>query len=559
MSDLVRRLRERRIGQWAIAYLASAWLFLEAFDFVVATFGWPAFLVRSATLLAAVGFFVVVVMAWYHGQRGRQRMRGRELGLLAVLPLVAAVALSFWGRPGGEGTHVGGRANVKSVAVLPFTAISRSEEDLTFADGIHEDVITQLAKISDLRVIARTSVMAYRDAEERVSKIGRDLGVVSVLEGSVRRAGDRVRVVAQLIDVETEDHLWAETYDRDYSDIFAIQSDVAQNIADALRATLTPEEKQSIEEPPTQNLEAYTYYLRGNYYVANRWGLEGLRTAAQMYEKATELDPRFAIAYAKLATVHARLYVPSSWDHTPERLQACKAALATAMEIAPELAEVHQARGVYLEWIESDYEGALAAYRRALRDRPNDSGLLTDMGLLLLGQGKAEEATELLIESYERDPKSANQGYHVGWAYMLLQEGRGAPARSRGFGWRGCRARRRISPRQGLPRDVLSRADRSLRPGLRDGPGSGGGRFGPPLLPEGTDTRAVGTRRRGTSRVRGGPSTIREVDRGASRARVLSCRAGLRLCQARAARRRARTRAAGARAAAHAERPLGLW
>ena len=361
MSDLVRRLRERRIGQWAIAYLASAWLFLEAFDFVVATFGWPAFLVRSATLLAAVGFFVVVVMAWYHGQRGRQRMRGRELGLLAVLPLVAAVALSFWGRPGGEGTHVGGRANVKSVAVLPFTAISRSEEDLTFADGIHEDVITQLAKISDLRVIARTSVMAYRDAEERVSKIGRDLGVVSVLEGSVRRAGDRVRVVAQLIDVETEDHLWAETYDRDYSDIFAIQSDVAQNIADALRATLTPEEKQSIEEPPTQNLEAYTYYLRGNYYVANRWGLEGLRTAAQMYEKATELDPRFAIAYAKLATVHARLYVPSSWDHTPERLQACKAALATAMEIAPELAEVHQARGVYLEWIESDYEGALAA------------------------------------------------------------------------------------------------------------------------------------------------------------------------------------------------------
>ncbi|UCC74635.1 MAG: tetratricopeptide repeat protein [Gemmatimonadota bacterium] len=425
MSDVVRRLRERRIGQWAVAYLAGAWLFLEAFDFVVATFGWPPYLVRSATLLAAVGFFAVLVLAWHHGARGRQQVGGRELGLLAPLILIAAVALSLWGRPGedsgasGASLSASGPLYTKSVAVLPFAAIGRSEDDVTFADGIHEDVITQLAKIGDLRVIARTSVMAYRDAEERVREIGRDLGVASVLEGSVRRAGDRVRVVAQLIDVETEGHLWAETYDRDVADIFAIQSELAQNIASALRATLTPEERQSIEERPTQDLEAYNYYLKGNYYVANRYSLEGMEAAAEMYDMATELDPSFALAYAKLAVVHARLYVPSSWDHTPERLQKGRAALATALELAPELAEVHRARGNYLEWIERDYEGALAAYRRALEDRPNDAVLLSDMGSLLLSRGEAEEATDLFIASYERDPKSLFQGYQVAWAYLV--------------------------------------------------------------------------------------------------------------------------------------------
>ncbi|NIV72386.1 MAG: adenylate/guanylate cyclase domain-containing protein, partial [Calditrichae bacterium] len=159
-----------------------------------------------------------------------------------------------------------GLAGRKSIAVLPFTAITKSEEDEIFKEGIHDDIITQLAKIKDLKVIARTSVTRYKNTEKRAREIGQDLGVNALLEGSVRRSGDRIRIVAQLIDAENEEHLWAETFDRNYSDIFKVQSDVAQQIAIALKATLTPEERHLIQQKPTKNMEAYDYFLKGNHY-----------------------------------------------------------------------------------------------------------------------------------------------------------------------------------------------------------------------------------------------------------------------------------------------------
>ena len=307
----------------------------------------------------------------------------------------------------------------KSIAVLPFATITKTEEDESFSDGIHDDILTQLAKVGDLKVIARTSVIQYKNTEKRISEIAADLNVNSILEGTVRRIGNRVRISAQLIDAKTEDHLWAETYDREYADVFAIQSDVAEKIAVALKAELTPAEKHSISQEPTTNLEAYNYYLKANYYFNNYYGREQYLEAAQMYETATKLDPDFVLAYTKLVRVNTLLYNFKTWDHTPERLEKCKAALRKAIELAPDLPEVRAARGYYLEWIEKDYNQALEEYEIALKNSPNNSVLFSSMGTLFLRQGKAETATEYFIKSYDRDPKSKRQAYSVGWSYML--------------------------------------------------------------------------------------------------------------------------------------------
>jgi serine/threonine protein kinase len=309
-----------------------------------------------------------------------------------------------------------------SIAVLPFTTITQNEEDQIFTDGIHDDIITQLAKIGDLRVIARTSVMQYRAADKRISQIGKELNVQSVLEGSVRRIGDRIRIVAQLIDVESEDHLWAETYDRDYSDVFYIQSDVATKIAEALKTSLTSQERQSIEKIPTDNLEAYEYYLKGNYYYNNYYSKDKYIKATQMFEMATELDPDFVLAYVKLVKVNTMLYNFKTWDHTPERLEKCKTALHDAVKRAPDLAEVRTAKGYYLEWIEKDYKNALNEYEIALKESPNNSTLLSNMGTLFLRQGQAQMATQYFINSYDLDPKSGSQAHLVAWSYTLQRK-----------------------------------------------------------------------------------------------------------------------------------------
>ncbi len=307
----------------------------------------------------------------------------------------------------------------KSIAVLPFITITKAEEDQIFTDGIHDDILTQLAKIRDLKVIARTSVMQYKHTKKQIKEIGKELGVNSVLEGSVRRAGNRIRIVAQLIDAQTEEHLWAETYDRDYTDIFAIQSDVAQKIAIALKAALTPEEKSSIEKKPTENMEAYNYYLKGNHYWYNYSTKEGNEKAAWMYEKAVELDPGFVLAYAKLSVVNVTLSLPEYRDITGTRARKAKAALDKAIELNPDLPEVHFAQGYYYRHIIDDKKRALDEYKIVLEEQPNNSDVLSEMGILFLGQGKWNKGFEYLKKSYELDPHGINQAIWVGGLYSL--------------------------------------------------------------------------------------------------------------------------------------------
>jgi len=314
----------------------------------------------------------------------------------------------------------------KSIAVLPFTSISNTEEDKIFSNGMHDDILSQVAKIHDLKVVSRTSVIRYKDTDKNMREIAQELGVETVLVGSVRRAGEKVRIVAQLINAKTDDHLWAETYDRDYVDIFSIQTDVAENIASALKATLSPEEKVLVEAIPTTNMEAYDYYLKGKYYWDNKTDREGNMMAAELFEKAVELDPSFTLAYALLARVDFTLYYNISWDPTPERLGKGKYALKQTTQLNPDLPEVHYAQAEYYEMIEKDYKKALIEYLKALEGRPNNSEINWNIGRSYMLLGESDKAERYLLKSYELDPHGLHVAALVAVFYSRMRDWRKA-------------------------------------------------------------------------------------------------------------------------------------
>ncbi|MDP2138047.1 MAG: hypothetical protein Q8J74_09345, partial [Candidatus Didemnitutus sp.] len=270
-------------------------------------------------------------------------------------------------------------ADNKSIAVLPFANLSSEKENEFFADGVHDDVITNLAKIRDLKVISRTSVLAYRDTAARnLKKIAAELGVANVLEGSVRRVGNQVRVTAQLINATTDEHLWAETYDGELTDIFGLQARLAREIAAALKATLTAGEKSLIERRPTQNQEAYDLYLRAramHQEVGERGGLLDYPRIITVYEEAIAKDPKFALAYAQVATVHSIMHWFGHLDPTPRRGELMKAAVDAAVRLAPDAPETHLALGAYHYRVRFNWAAALAEFKLAEQGLPNDAQL----------------------------------------------------------------------------------------------------------------------------------------------------------------------------------------
>ncbi len=318
---------------------------------------------------------------------------------LAIIVIIVGLLLS-----GGKEEISTPVATGKSIAILPFKAIGDSKEDEYFCDGMHDDILTQVSKIGDLKVVSRTSVMRYKDSDKSMKEIAQELGVGTILEGSVRRAGGKVRIVAQLIDAKTDDHLWAETYDRDYADIFAVQTDVAENIASALKATLTPDEISSIESAPTENMEAYDYYLKGRYYWDTKTDRAGNMMAAELLEKAVELDPSFTLAYAWLAVVDFALFDRITWDPTPERLEKGKYALEQATRLDPDLTEVHYAHAQYYRDIKDDHKRALINYLKALKGRPNDSEFNRGIGRSYMALAEWGNAEQYLLKAYELNP-----------------------------------------------------------------------------------------------------------------------------------------------------------
>ncbi|MBL9219504.1 MAG: TIR domain-containing protein [Opitutaceae bacterium] len=302
----------------------------------------------------------------------------------------------------------------KSIAVLPFANMSADKENDFLADGIHEDVLTSLAKIRDLKVISRTSVLAYRDTAARnLKKIAADLGVAVVLEGSVRRSGSKVRVTAQLIDARTDEHLWAENYDGDTGDVFALQAKLAQQIATALKATLTPDERSLIERRPTQDAQAYEFYQRAKL-LRQRFGANTLRAdydaTIALYEQALARDPQMALAHGDLAFVHGVMYWFGAIDPTPERRALAAASLAEARRLAPEAPETRVAQGAFAYLCENDWPKALAEFTAAEASLPNDDQLRYLLGITYRRLGRWSDAVAQLERSVELNPHERRAG-----------------------------------------------------------------------------------------------------------------------------------------------------
>jgi serine/threonine-protein kinase len=291
-----------------------------------------------------------------------------------------------------------------SVAVLPFTNLSADPENEFFADGITEDVIAQLSKIRALKVISRGSVMRFKQREQSLREIGVTLDVATLLEGSIRRAGSRVRIVAQLIDAGSDRHLWAETYDRELTDIFAIQSDVALQIASALRAELTPEERSRIREEPTDDPEAYQLHLLGRHCFL-RWTQEGIDKGLEYLHQAVSLDPDYALAYTTLAQAYTDIALGVAGAMPPdEAFGRAKAAVSRALELDPELAEAHAALGHLKYACDYDWTGAEAELKRAIELNPNSGNAYDFYGLMLAALERYDEALRMQRRANELDP-----------------------------------------------------------------------------------------------------------------------------------------------------------
>jgi serine/threonine protein kinase/Tfp pilus assembly protein PilF len=320
-------------------------------------------------------------------------------------------------------------ANEKSIAVLPFENISANNDDAYFADGVQDEILNNLAKIAQLKVISRTSVMQYRaDAKRDLRQIAGALAVGNVLEGTVRRDGNRVRVSTELIDARNDHTIWADSYDRDLTDIFAIQSEIAQTIASKLTATLSPEEKKRIEAKPTENLEAYDLYLRAEELIANfrvstalGSGIEKpLRSAIGFLEEAVRLDPKFTLAYCALAEAHGRLY--RVHDQTPERRALADAAIEQAMRLQPNLPEVHLAYAVLLSNGYRDYERARVQLAIAGRDLVNNAEVFLLEALIDRRQGKFEEAVQEFNEAIKHDPRNSVSIGDLGTTFVFTRQ-----------------------------------------------------------------------------------------------------------------------------------------
>jgi TolB-like protein len=323
MTEFLARLKRRKLVQWALAYVAFAFALLQGVDIVAQRFTWPASIERLLILLLAIGFFVVLVLAWYHGERGTQRVGGTELLIIALLLAIGGALVWRFQRAAPPASTSASVANAvpatlrpaaapasgipaKSVAVLPFANMSPGKDDAYFADGLSEEIINALTRVPDLHVVARTSSFAFRNADDTVPLIAAKLRVATVLEGSVRRAGNHLRITAQLIRASDGFDLWSEDYDRSGDDIIAIQEDVAKSIAEALKTTTDPKALAAMQRAGTQSVPAYDAYLRGLaiYTQARNTGdYDLLREAAVAFEQTVDIDPDFADAYAKLANV----------------------------------------------------------------------------------------------------------------------------------------------------------------------------------------------------------------------------------------------------------------
>lgn len=428
-GDLIRRIGRRSLVQWGFAYLAGAWAFLEAADFAQGAFLWSVGVSRALVIAVIAGLPVTLVVAWYHGKRGRQTVTGPELALIGLILAAGVVTIAVVAPnpvvSGSGPTHLGqasGVVELPSIAVLPFVNVSGTPEAEPFAVGIHDDVLTQLSKIRGLRVISRTSVLGYRDTQLSIPEIARELGVGAVLEGGVQRVSDRIRMNAQLIDAGTDAHLWAERFDAVYTveNIFAIQSAIATSIADALEAVLTPVELAGLGTTPTDDPDAYELYLSGIEHLSRPgWVAGDLAVAQRDFEAALAEDPEFALAWANLSVVHF-LHYRVSYDTSPERLELIRATAERALTVDPDLPDGHLALSHYFN-LTRQMDQALAELATAGRGLPNDPWVPVGVALVRQRQGAWDEAVGHLQRAVLLDPRNPEFSFLLADTYVKMR------------------------------------------------------------------------------------------------------------------------------------------
>ncbi|HSG96899.1 MAG TPA: tetratricopeptide repeat protein [Woeseiaceae bacterium] len=432
-------LSRRNVIRVAIAYAIVAWLVVQVADIVLDAIGAPAWVMQTIILLLALGFVVAVIFAWAYEvtpagvkresevdrSQSITHMTGRKLDRVITGLLVLSLAYFIWesrfaeqAPPAEEQDTVAAAAEEVteeittpaddlSIAVLPFDNRSALAEDAFFAEGMHDDLLTTLAKIGSMKVISRTSVMEYQETTKKIPQIAAELGVANILEGGVQRAGSQVRINVQLIDAETDEHLWAEIYDRELTaeNLFAIQSEISQAIADALHATLSPEEIERINMAPTDNLEAFDHYLRGRNLMASR-AVDELELATAEFLEAVSLDPRFALAWIGVADSHSLLEAYSDIEHGAY-FEIRDDAINRALEIDPRLGEAHTSLGSLLN-DKGDEEAAEDAFKLAIRLSPNYATSYHWLSFMLRDDlNRTAEALTYAQRAAELDPNSA--------------------------------------------------------------------------------------------------------------------------------------------------------
>jgi TolB-like protein/Tfp pilus assembly protein PilF len=402
--------RRRKVYRVAAAYIIAAGGIIQLASAAFPAWELPSWTLRVLIVCLLMGFPVALMLAWAFditadgiratpdASTSRTHAR-RNMILLVGGGLTLSAAAGFLLLP-----RVAAHKVDRSIAVLPFQNLSDDKENAYFADGIQDDVLTNLSKIGDLKVISRTSVMPYRATQANTREIGKALGVGAILEGSVRRIGNRVRVNVQLIDVANDQHMWAEDYDRELTDVFAIQSDLAQKIAGELRAKLSPTEKAQIERKPTENSEAYLAFVEGHDLLTRPDKLRSdTEKAEQLFERATRLDPNFARAFAALAWVEDWMY--HSFDPTPARKAKAHTAAEEALRLQPDLPEGHLALGFYHYYCERNYERALEEFAIARKSLPNSAEVYLAIGAIQRRQGKWAESTANMEKAASLSPR----------------------------------------------------------------------------------------------------------------------------------------------------------
>ena len=411
LPGFFEEVRRRKVYRVAAAYVIAAGGIIQ---FASATF--PAWELPDSTLRVLIvcllmGFPVALMLAWAFditadGIRltpdGTSKRHARlNMILLVAVGLILSAGAGFFLLP-----RVAAHKIERSIAVLPFQNLSDDKENAYFADGVQDDLLTNLSKIGDLKVISRTSVMPYRDMQSNARDIGKALGVATIVEGSVRRIGSRVRVNVQLINVANDQHIWAEDYDRELTDVFAIQSDLAQKIAGELRAKLSPTEKAQIAQKPTENSEAYLAFVEGHDLLTRPDRLRvDTEKAERLFEQATRLDPNFSKAFAALAWVEDWMY--HTFDPTPTRKAKAYAAAEEALRLEPDLPEAHLALGFYHYYCERNYQRALEEFAIAKKSLPNSADVYLAIGAIQRRQGKWADSTANMEKAASLSPRDA--------------------------------------------------------------------------------------------------------------------------------------------------------